>query len=92
MRTRSAVCSASINRSVPARRTGAAAPVVALTGVLVLTLIALVPLAGTAPLLHFAGQAALVVVVLPAAWLLVRVATATVARLNTGRDAWTDAA
>ena len=66
MRTRSAVSSATVNRSVPARRpgvgrTGAAAPVAALTGVLILTLIALVPLAGTAPLLHFTGQAALVV-------------------------------
>jgi hypothetical protein len=97
MRTRSAVCSATVNRSVPARRpatghTGAAAPVAALTGVLTLTLIALVPLAGTAPLLAFAGQAALVVAVLPVAWLLVRVVTAAVARLDTGRDAWTDAA
>jgi hypothetical protein len=98
MRTRSAVSSATVNRSVPARRpsaagrTGAAAPVAALTGVLILTLIALVPLAGTAPLLHFTGQAALVVAVLPAAWLLVRVVTAAVARLDTGRDAWSDAA
>jgi hypothetical protein len=72
------------------RRHAGALPA-ALAGVLALTLIALVPLTGTAPLLRFAGQAALIVAVLPAAWLLVRMVTAAVDRLAGAPDHWTAA-
>jgi hypothetical protein len=90
MLTRPSVLSAAAaNRSAPARRHTAASPVAALTLVVTLTLAALVPLAGAAPLLRFAAQAALVLAVLPAAWLLLKVITTTVTRAGTSPDAWT---